>query len=293
MSQAVRIGRVTFQNPILLASGTFGFGLEFPQVVGRLGGIVSKAITLEPRPGNPPPRIWEVPGGILNSVGLENPGVAEFASSVLPQMTFGRARVIVNVAGDTIEEYAEIIRRVELRTAGRGLPVAGFELNVSCPNVRQGCIAFGQNPRTLARIVRSCRRATDKLLITKLTANFIDPLLTARAAEQEGSDAVTLINTLFALAPAWPARAGGLSGPAIKPFALYCVQRVAEGVKIPVIGCGGITCGRDVGEFMLAGARMVQLGSINLVDPFAGLRILAEYRASCKPQAARLKGGRP
>lgn len=292
MSQAVRIGRVTFQNPLLLASGTFGFGLEFPQVVRRLGGIVSKAITLGSRPGNPPPRIWEVPGGIINSVGLENPGVDEFVNSVLPRMTFGRAQVLVNVAGDTVEEYAEIVRRLDSDR------IAGFELNVSCPNVKQGCIAFGQNPRTLARIVRSCRRATKRLLITKLTANFVDPLLTARAAEQEGSDAVTLINTLSALAldvqgrPALGGGTGGLSGPAIKPFALYCVQRVAAGVKIPVIGCGGITCGQDVREFMLAGARMAQIGSINLVDPFAGLRILAESSANCKPQAASRKGGR-
>jgi dihydroorotate dehydrogenase (NAD+) catalytic subunit len=266
--------------------------LEFPQVVRRMGGIVSKAITLKPRAGNPPPRIWEVPGGILNSVGLENPGITEFVNSVLPQMTFGRARVLVNVAGDTVEEYAEIIRHIDSDR------IAGFELNVSCPNVKQGCIAFGQNPRTLARIVRSCRRATKKLLITKLTANFVDPLLTARAAEQEGSDAVTLINTVSALAldahgrPALGGGTGGLSGPAIRPFALYCVQRVAEGVKIPVIGCGGITCGRDVREFMLAGARMVQIGSINLVDPWAGLRILTEFSASCKPQTASRKGGR-
>jgi len=278
MSQEVRIGKVTFQNPILLASGTFGFGLEFPQVVRRMGGIIGKAITLKPRAGNPPPRIWEVPGGILNSVGLENPGVSEFVHSVLPRMTFGKAHVVVNVAGSTVGEYAEIIRRMDSDR------IAGFELNVSCPNVRQGCIAFGQNPQTVARIVRSCRRTTSKLLITKLTANFVDPLLTARAAEQEGSDAVTLINAVSALAldaqglPALGAGTGGLSGPAIKPLALYCVRRVAEGVKIPVIGCGGITCGLDVQEFMLAGARMVQIGSINLIDPFSGLRILAELR---------------
>lgn len=278
MNQTVRIGKVTFQNPVLLASGTFGFGLEFPQVVRRMGGIVSKAITLKPRAGNPPPRIWEVPGGILNSVGLENPGVDEFVHTVLPRMTFGKARVLVNIAGSAVEEYAEVVRRIDSDR------VEGFELNVSCPNVKRGCMAFGQNARTVARIVRSCRRATGKLLITKLTANFVDPLVTARAAEQEGSDAVTLINTVSALAlddqgrPALGGGTGGLSGPAIKPFALYCVQRVAEGVKIPVIGCGGITCGRDIREFMLAGARMVQIGSINLVDPGAGLRILAEYR---------------
>ena len=169
MNQTARIGKVAFQNPVLLASGTFGFGLEFPQVVRRLGGIVSKAITSKPRAGNPGPRIWEVPGGIMNSVGLENPGVDEFVHTVLPRMIFGKARVLVNVAGNMVEEYAEIIRRIDSDR------VTGFELNVSCPNVRQGCIAFGQNPRALARVVRSCRRATGKLLITKLTANFVDP----------------------------------------------------------------------------------------------------------------------
>jgi dihydroorotate dehydrogenase (NAD+) catalytic subunit len=163
--------------------------------------------------------------------------------------------------------------------------IAGFELNVSCPNVREGGVAFGRNPKLVARIVKAARRATSRLLVTKLTANFIDPVLTARAAEDAGSDAVSLINTVMAQAfdargkPALGAGTGGLSGPAIKPFALYCVERVARVVRIPVIGGGGITCGRDVREFLLAGARMVQIGSINLVDPRAGIRILEEYRA--------------
>jgi dihydroorotate dehydrogenase (NAD+) catalytic subunit len=279
MSQAVRIGRVTFQNPILLASGTFGFGREFPDVVRRLGGIVSKGITRRPRAGNPPPRIWEVPHGIINSVGLENPGVDEFVRTVLPVMRFRPAQVLVNVAGDTAEEYAEIIRRID-----SGL-VAGFELNVSCPNVRAGGVAFGRDPKLVARIVKAARRATPRLLVTKLTANFIDPMLTARAAEDAGSDAVSLINTVMAQAfdaqgqPALGGGTGGLSGPAIKPFALYCIQRVVQAVRIPVIGGGGITSGRDVREFLSAGARLIQIGSINLVDPYAGIRILEEFRA--------------
>jgi dihydroorotate dehydrogenase (NAD+) catalytic subunit len=282
MKLAVRIGKVTFPSPILLASGTFGFGLEFPDVVRRLGGIVSKGITLRPQAGNPPPRIWETPGGIINSVGLENPGVDEFVKSILPALRFGTARVLVNVAGNTVDEYAEIVRRIDSDL------VAGFELNVSCPNVRQGGIAFGQNPKLVARIVSAARRRTRKLLVTKLTANFVDPVLTARAAADEGSDAVSLINTLMALAfdaqgrPALGARTGGLSGPAIKPFALYCVQRVAQAVRIPVIGGGGITSGTDVREFISAGARLVQIGSVNLVDPYAGIRILEEFRAQLR-----------
>ena len=293
MSQSIRIGKVTFQNPILLASGTFGFGLEFPQVVRRLGGIVSKGITRRPRAGNPPPRIWEVPHGIINSVGLENPGVEEFVRTALPAMRFGRAQVLVNVAGDTVEEYAEIIRRIDSEL------VAGFELNVSCPNVREGGVAFGRNPKLVARIVKAARRATTKLLATKLTANFVDPLLTARAAEDAGSDAVSLINTVMAQAfdargrPALGGGTGGLSGPAIKPFALYCVQRAVQAVRIPVIGGGGITCGRDVREFLLAGARMVQIGSINLVDPHAGIRILEEFRAPGPWPAPRACGAQP
>jgi dihydroorotate dehydrogenase (NAD+) catalytic subunit len=276
--RTVRIGKVTFQNPILLASGTFGFGLEFPQVVRRMGGIVSKGITRLPRAGNPPPRVWEVPGGIINSVGLENPGADEFARRVLPEMIFGRAQVLVNVAGDTVEDYAAIIRRIDSDR------IAGFELNVSCPNVKEGGAAFGQNPKTVARIVRAARRATRKLLVTKLTANFIDPVLTARAAEAEGTDAVSLINTVAALAldaqggPALGGVTGGLSGPAIKPFALYCVRSVASGVRIPVVGGGGITSGRDVIDFLHAGARLVQIGSVNLVDPYSGIRILDEFR---------------
>jgi dihydroorotate dehydrogenase (NAD+) catalytic subunit len=197
-------------------------------------------------------------------------------------MKFGKAQVLVNVAGFTVTEYARIIERLDAPQ------IAGFELNVSCPNVKQGGVAFGQNPKLVARIVREARRRTRKLLIAKLTANFVDPAVTARAAADEGSDAVTLINTVAAMAIATGTRkavlggtTGGLSGPAIKPFALYCVRRVAQAVKIPVIGCGGITCGNDAVEFLLAGARLVQLGSINLVNPWAGLEVLKgvrEYR---------------
>ena len=273
------IAGVRFQNPILLASGTFGFGLEFPDVVRKMGGIVTKGVTLQPRAGNPPPRIWEVPAGIINSVGLENPGAAEFARSIAPQLSFGAARVIVNVAGFTPEEFAVIIRQTD------GKNVTGFELNVSCPNVKEGGVAFGQDPKLVARIVRLARKQTKKLLITKLTANFVDPVTTAKAAAGEGSDAVTVINTLNALVidtrtgqPVLGGITGGLSGPAIRPFALFCVHRVAQAVKIPVIGCGGISSADDVVQFLLAGASLVQIGSINLVNPSAGLEILDQLR---------------
>lgn len=287
---AVRIGTVEFPNPILLASGTFGFGLEFPEVVRRMGGIVTKGVTLAPRAGNPPPRIWEVPGGIVNSVGLENPGVEAFRRDIAPQLQFAPAQVLVNVAGFTPEEYAQIIERID------GEAIAGFEINVSCPNVKEGGVAFGQNPGMVGRIVRKARRRTKKLLVTKLTANFVDPVLTARAAEDEGSDAVSLINTVAALVfdrrtgrPALGAGSGGLSGPAIRPFALYCVNRVVPAVKIPVIGGGGIMTGADAAEFLAAGARLVQVGSASLIDPGAGVRILEELRKNVKYQMSNGK----
>jgi len=247
--------------------------------VRRVGGIVTKAITLEPRAGNPPPRIWETPSGIVNSVGLENPGVEEFARHIAPKLNFGLARVLVNVAGFSVGEYAEIIRRADSDT------VAGFELNVSCPNVKQGGVAFGQEPGMVARIVRQARKATGKLLVTKLTANFVDPVVTAQAAADEGSDAVSLINTVSALVidrstgkPALGAKTGGLSGPAIRPFALYCVRRVAQSVKIPIIGGGGIVSGADAIDFLRAGACLVQIGSASLVDPDAALDIIKGIR---------------
>jgi dihydroorotate dehydrogenase (NAD+) catalytic subunit len=278
-SLSVRLGKIEFQNPVLLASGTFGFGLEFPDVVRRVGGIVTKAITLEPRVGNPPPRIWETPSGIINSVGLENPGLEEFAQHILLKLKFGQARVLVNVAGFSIDEYAEIVGRLDSDL------VAGFELNVSCPNVKQGGVAFGQDPWMVARIVRQARKATGKLLVTKLTANFVDPVVTAQAAADEGSDAVSLINTVSALVidrstgkPALGAKTGGLSGPAIQPFALYCVRRVAQAVKIPVIGGGGIVSGADAIDFLCAGAGLVQIGSASLVNPNAALDVIKGIR---------------
>jgi len=283
MSLKVRLAGLEFQNPLLLASGTFGFGLELPGVVRRMGGIVSKGITLKPCPGNPAPRIWEVAGGIVNSVGLENPGAVEFARSIAPRMRFGNARVLVNVAGFAREEFAEIIRRVD------GPTISGFELNVSCPNVKKGGTAFGQNPGLVARIVSTTRKVTGKLLVVKLTANFVDPRLTARAAAEAGADAVSLINTLNALVlsrdgtPLLGGVTGGLSGPAVKPFALYCVWRVAQAVKIPVIGCGGIVTAPDAVEFLKAGARIVQLGSVNLVNPRASLEILGGLRKINSP----------
>jgi dihydroorotate dehydrogenase (NAD+) catalytic subunit len=269
----VVIGSTTFSNPVLAASGTFGFGLKFRSVANRLGGVVTKAITLQPRAGNPPPRVFEFPGGIINSVGLENPGVEKFCADVVQQTAKLLCRVVVNIAGFTVDEYGELAARLDSE------PVDALEVNVSCPNVKQGGALFGQQPRVVEAITGLVRKRTTKTVIVKLTANFVDPVETAKAAEAAGADGVTIINTLFGLAldgdgrPFLGGRNGGVSGPALQPFALFCVDRVAAAVKIPVIGCGGIMDTADALDFLSAGARMVQVGTANLVNPAASLDI--------------------
>ncbi len=287
MNWSVRIGNTIFSNPVLAASGTFGFGLGFPGVASRLGGIVTKGITLLPRVGNPPPRIAEFTGGILNSVGLENPGIERFRQEVLPQLASLKTRVVVNIAGFAVSEYAELARQLDEQQ------VDALELNVSCPNVRAGGAAFGQSPRQVERITQLVRRSTTKTVIVKLTANFVDPAETARAAETAGADAVTVLNTLVGMVldrqgrPLLGARTGGISGPALKPHALFCVDRVAAAVSIPVIGCGGIMTGQDALDFLAVGARMVQVGTASLVDPNAPARVWDELRGLCRAGGVR------
>jgi dihydroorotate dehydrogenase (NAD+) catalytic subunit len=273
VSPQVTIGRTTFANPVLAASGTFEFGLKFPSVANRLGGVVTKAITLQSRAGNPPPRICEFPGGILNSVGLENPGVERFCAEVVPRTRKLECRVVVNIAGFTVEEYGELAARLDDE------PVDALEVNVSCPNVREGGALFGQQPRVVEAITALVRKQTTKTIIVKLTANFVDPVETAKAAEAAGADGVTLINTLFGLAldenglPFLGGRTGGVSGSALKPFALFCVDRVAAAVEIPIVGCGGVMDSADALDFLSAGARMVQVGTASLVNPEAALDV--------------------
>jgi len=281
----VLIRNVKFPNPVLAASGTFGFGLEFLAVANRLGGVVTKGLTVKPRAGNPPPRIVETPSGVVNSVGLENPGVAVFKTDILPRLKRLKCPVLVNLAAGSGDEFCELTEILE------ETPVAGLELNLSCPNVKEGGVAFGQNPSRVAEITRAVRKRTDKLLVVKLTANFVDPAETAKAAEAAGADAVSLINTLFALVldqngrPFLGGKTGGLSGPAIKPFALYCVARVAKAVKIPVIGMGGIRTGQDAFEFISAGAHLVQVGTANLTRPDGAVEVLKGLR-----RLARIQG---
>lgn len=293
MNWRVVLKGVEFASPVLTASGTWGFGLEFRSISNRLGGIVTKGITLEPRQGNPPPRIWEFAGGIVNSVGLENPGVEEYIQRILPSQERLKCRVIVNIAGLAPEEFGELAQRLVHPR------IDALELNLSCPNVKEGGVLFGQSPRLVERITRLVRRSTTKPVIVKLTGNFVDPVETAKAAAAGGADAVTLINTLHALvlnpdgSRFLGGRTGGMSGPALKPFALFCVERVATAVGVAVIGCGGIMSGQDARDFLNAGACMVQVGSASLRNPSAPWQVQRELRRLLARASSARRRGQP
>jgi len=262
------------KNRVLLASGVFGFGLKFKRVTNSVGAIFTKGITAQPRKGNPPPRIYETSSGMINWVGLENPGVEYFCTNIIPQLKKLKTRIFVNIAGFTMDEYEHSVERI-------GDTVDGFELNISCPNVKEGGIAFGQNAKMASMVVARARKKTRLPLIVKLTPNFCDPLVIAKACVEAGADGISLINTVYATAydikKRKPLITGGLSGPAIKPFALYCVNRVRN-VGVPIIGMGGIVSGQDAYEFLLAGASAVAVGSVVLRDPYAPLRIIKELK---------------
>lgn len=275
----VELAGLRLQNPVMPASGTFGFGEEYAPFLdlNSLGAIVTKSVTLEPTPGNPPPRIVETSAGVLNSIGLQNPGLEVFIREKMPFLRRFRPPVIVNIAGKTVEEYVELARRL-----GEVPGVAALEINISCPNVKEGGLAFGSHPDQAAKVIEAVRRATPLPLIAKLTPNVTDVVAIAKRVEEAGANALSLINTLQGMAIDWQRRrpmlanlAGGLSGPAIKPVALYAVWRVARAVKIPVIGMGGIMTATDALEFLLAGARAVAVGTANLVNPRAMPEIIA------------------
>ena len=269
-----KLFNIEFQNQIFLASGVFGFGLKYKTVTNSVGALFTKGITLEPRSGNPPPRIYETASGIINWVGLENPGVEDFCKKILPKLKKLKTKIFVNVAGFSIEEYGQIVERI-------GRKVDGFEINISCPNVKHGGVAFGQDPKIASVIVTRVRKKTSLPVIVKLTTNFCDPLLVANACIDAGADGISLINTIYAMAydlkKKRPLITGGLSGPAIKPFAIYCVNRVRN-LGVPIIGMGGISSGQDAYEFLLAGASAIAVGSIVLRDPYAPLRIMKELK---------------
>ena len=284
----VHIGSLALPNPVMTASGTFGYGREFSNLVDlqRLGGIVVKGISLLPRPGNPPPRIVETACGMLNAIGLENVGVDRFITSKMSYLKKLDTPVIVNILGDSVEEYAEIARRLD------GVDgINGLEVNISCPNVKKGGVAFGTVPDMAAAVTSAVRQATRLPVIIKLSPNVTDIVLMARAVEDAGADGVSLINTLIGMAidvqtrkPRLANVIGGLSGPAIKPVALRMVWQVASAVSIPVIGIGGITTSDDALEFMLAGATAIQVGTANFYDPSAPEQIIDGMKAYLQQQ---------
>ena len=275
---SVQLGPLRLQNPVLVASGTFGYGAEYSDFVDprRLGAVVVKGISLQPRAGNPPPRLVETPAGMINAIGLENVGVDAFLTEKLPWLRDQDVPVVVNIFGNTLEEYREVAARLD------GVPgVSALEINISCPNVKQGGMVFGTDPAMAASVVATVRQATRLPLITKLTPNVTRIGDVARAAVDAGSDLISCINTVAAMAvdvfsrrPKLANIIGGLSGPAIKPVALRCVYEVTQAVNCPVIGIGGIMNATDALEFLLVGARAVQVGTANFVNPRATLEIL-------------------
>ncbi len=279
---SVSLCGLTLQNPVIAASGTFGYGLEFEKIVdlNSLGGLVVKGLSREPMAGNPEPRLYETASGMLNSVGLQNIGVRAFVEQKLPSLARLRTAVFANVFGYQVEDYVEVVQTLE---DAPGL--AAYELNVSCPNTRRGGMHFAADPALLAEVVSAVKQvARHRPLIVKLSPNVTDIACMARAAEAAGAGAISLINTFVALAvdarrrrPHLGAAFGGLSGPAIKPIAVRMVYQAAQAVRIPVIGIGGITSGEDVAEFLLAGATAVEVGTASFWDPAAPLRIAQEF----------------
>jgi dihydroorotate dehydrogenase (NAD+) catalytic subunit len=282
MKLGVEIAGLRFKNPLLAASGTFGYGVEYEGILdlATLGGLVTKGLYLEARDGCATPRIVETPSGLLNAIGLQGIGVRAFVKEVLPRLRPHDTVLLVNVCGDTVEEYAEVTRVLDQAEG-----VHGVEINISCPNVKVGGMAFGGDPRMTAEVVGAVRRATRLPVIPKLSPNVTDIASFARVCEESGADAVSCINTLLGLAvdvetrrPRLAFGSGGLSGPAIRPIAVRMTWQVARAVKIPVFGIGGICSAADALEFMIAGARAVQIGTANFIDPGIYGRILDGLR---------------
>lgn len=274
---SVKIAGVELKNPVMTASGTFGSGIEYSEFIdlSRLGAVVTKGVAIAPWPGNPTPRVAETASGMLNAIGLQNPGVETFCSRDLPFLRQYDTKIIVNVCGRTTEDYCQVVERLS------GEPVDLLEINISCPNVKSGGIAFGQDPRAVEAITKEIKKIAKQPVIMKLSPNVTDITEIARAAEAGGADALSMINTLtgmkidihrrtFALAN----KTGGLSGPAIKPVAVRMVYQTAQAVNIPIIGMGGIVSGEDAVEFLLAGASAVSVGTANFTNPRAAMEIL-------------------
>ena len=275
----VHIGRgLTIKNPVMTASGTFGYGLEYGDFIelNRLGGVLVKGTTLHPRQGNPYPRMAETPSGMLNAVGLQNKGVDYFCKHIYPTISGYETAMIVNVSGSQVEDYIETAEKINALER-----IPAIELNISCPNVKEGGMAFGVTCAGAASVVRAVRAVYDKTLIVKLSPNVTDITEIARAVEAEGADSISMINTLLGMAidaekrrPVLSTITGGLSGPAVKPIALRMVWQTAQAVKVPIIGMGGIASATDAIEFLLAGASAVEVGTYNFVDPSVTTQIV-------------------
>jgi dihydroorotate dehydrogenase (NAD+) catalytic subunit len=274
----VKIGKMVLKNPVIVSSGTFGFGEEFKDFfdLNHLGAIIPKGISLKPMKGNPPPRIFETEGGILNSIGLQNPGFQEFTKNKLPYYKDLRTHLIINFFGNTQKEYIELARRFD------SVPgISGLEMNISCPNIKRGGIVFGTDAQMAYHLVRAVRKATTLTLIVKLSPNVTDIALMAKSVEEGGADGVSLVNTFRAMAvnihtrkPELGNIIGGLSGPAIKPIAVRMVWEVSQAVHIPIIGMGGIMNAEDAIEFILVGASAIQIGTANLINPRTGAEVI-------------------
>ncbi len=275
---SVTIGKIKLKNPVIVSSGTFGFGEEFEDFfdLNHLGAIIPKGISLTPMMGNPPPRIFETEGGIINSIGLQNPGFQSFIKNKLPYYRNSKTHLIINFFGKSQREYIELARRFD------SVPgISGLEMNISCPNIKRGGIVFGTDPQMAYRLVRGVRKATKLTLIVKLSPNVTDIALMAKSVEEGGADAVSLVNTFRAMAinihtrkPELGNIIGGLSGPAIKPIALRMVWEVSQAVNIPIIGMGGIMNAEDAIEFILVGASAIQIGTANLINPKTGIEVI-------------------
>jgi len=285
MDLSVKLGSLCLNNPVIAASGTFGYGLEYSSLVdlNALGGFSIKGLSLKPKAGNPVPRVIETSSGMLNAIGLENIGLEAFLSEKLPQLKNFNTRIIINFFGDTTQEYVAMARA--LSDVER---LDALEINVSCPNVEKGGSQFSSDPEVLTEVVSSVRKATGKFLIVKLSPNVTDITLLAKAAENAGADALSVCNTFVGMSidlktrkPHLANRTGGLSGPAIKPLALNLVYQTVRAVQIPVIGIGGISSGEDAVEFLLAGAKAVQIGTANFIDPASTLHVIEGIRRYC------------
>lgn len=287
MNTKVNFAGIEMKNPVTVASGTFGYGREFSDFfdLGKLGAVITKGTSLKPKSGNKPSRICETPSGMLNSIGLQNPGVEYFANNDLPYLRKFDTKIIVNACGSSIDEYVELCRILN------DLDIDGVELNLSCPNVKEGCMAFGNTYEGVKKVTSEVRKVLDKPLIVKLTPNVTDIAGIAKGVEDGGADAVSLINTLLAMKidiykrkPVLANNTGGLSGPAIRPVAVRMVYQVAQAVDIPIMGLGGIMSGEDAIEFMLAGATTVSIGAGNFVEPYTSIKTIQgieDYMKKC------------